>query len=271
MVKKYFPVVCFVCFLLVGCFPSNSSKRNVENALLIQPVLVTDLDMTALQDVHNFPESMRRIGVLLGYGYNDENFLSSVKEELRKVAGLVEEGGIVKIFVFPDDFKRGSSGRISLLPSIIEELNLEGLIIVGAPEGTHNSLEKINTNSEDGPFFPIFSLFPQDDILGMEANCDLVIEFISSAEDEAMLKEEIELNLQGVPELIGNAVKYMVSIPTGTETDFEKSIKSLFEHTRLLVGENWIVSQYVDPETGIRPRNHFLIENNQQNLELPDE
>lgn len=271
MVKKYFPVIFLICFLLIGCFPSNSAKRNVENALLIQPVAVTDMDMKNLQDVHNFPESMRSIGVLLGYGYTETNFYSKVQAELRKVAGLAEEGGIVEIFIFPDDFKRGSSGRISLLSSMVEELNLEGLIIVGAPEGTHNALEKINTSSIDGPFFPIFSLFPQDDILGMEANCDLVIEFVSSTEEEAILKEEVELNLDGVPELIGNAVKYMASIPTGSETCFEESIKSLFEHTRLLVGENWTVSQYVDPETGIRPRNHFLIEKNQQNVELQDE
>ncbi|MBO5137205.1 MAG: hypothetical protein J6B81_01720 [Spirochaetaceae bacterium] len=254
--------------MFLACNPAKDSKKEIENASLIEPELVTDSDMMALQGVYNFPEPKRRIAVLFGYGYNDEAFIAKTMQLISSSFGLADNGGTVIPFVFPDDFKRGSAARISLLSGMLSESGAEGLILVGAPEGTHGALAKMKESADEGSIvFPIFSLLPQDDILGMEANCDLVLEYRPFSSTEDGFAEESVAYTQNVPELIQRALYYMSMIPIENNGGLNQDISELMVHARQLVGSSWVVSQYVDPETGISAQNHFVIEQRPQTNE----
>lgn len=56
--------------------------------------------------------------VLIGYGFNDDDFVKKAINSLEKKFGLTENGGLVLPIVFPDDLH----GRISSLRDIIEKI-----------------------------------------------------------------------------------------------------------------------------------------------------
>lgn len=251
-------LMALLAVFIVGC--SKSKKNDIENAVLLEPTAVSDQDMVSLQSVKNFPEPNRRVALLLGYGYNEEDFVKTTMEKLKSAFGMAQDGGALVCYVFPDDFGRGSSARISLLPGMLKEDEVSALVLVGAPEGTHRALASLQDSSGGSIGYPVISLLPQDDVLGMEAACDLVMDYLPSAAKEEDHKEESEIVIDNVLSLIERAVYYASIIPLDVTEGFDKSLRDLTLHAKLLAGTEWNVSQYIDPETGIRPQNHFVIE-----------
>lgn len=265
MLKKNCPALLLpliLVVLLAGCFRGKNTDENIENAVLLEPVSVSDQDMMSLRSVPGFPEPVRRVAVLFGYGYNDELFVSGMTEELALSFGLAEDGGAVVPLVFPDDFGRGSSARISLLSSLLKEARASALVIVGAPEGTHRALAAMQDAGGGSIGFPVISLLPQDDVLGMEATCDLVLDYLPSSAKEEEFDGDSEAFIDNVPSLVERAVYYVSLVPLDSTDGFGQTLNELTLHARLLAGSEWTVSQYIDPETGIRPYNHFVIERN---------
>ena len=83
MKKILFPApLLLLCLLVAGCGKQQVKPVSTEGARLIVPVPVTDQDMLALRQVTNFMEPHRKIGVVLGYGYNDEAFVEAALQEL---------------------------------------------------------------------------------------------------------------------------------------------------------------------------------------------
>lgn len=263
MLKRIGPAALAVlagALLLAGCFQGKKSHKDIGNALLLEPVSVTDSDMVSLSAVPGFPEPNRRVAVLLGYGYNDADFVASMRERLSRSFGLADDGGSVIPMVFPDDFGRGSSARISLLPSMLRDSRASALVIVGAPEGTHRALASMQDSGGGSIGYPVISLLPQDDVLGMEASCDLVLDYLPAASTEEGFGGDSEAFLDNVPSLVERAVHYASLVPPDATDGFGETLRELTMHARLLAGDDWVVSQYIDPESGIRPRNHFVIE-----------
>ena len=110
--------------------------------------------------------------VLIGYGFNDDDFVKKAINSLEKKFGLTENGGLVLPIVFPDDLH----GRISSLRDIIEKNNVHGIVLLGAPENTHSPLARIKEEWDGNPPYNVFSIFPQDDVLGQEFTCNFVID-----------------------------------------------------------------------------------------------
>lgn len=247
--------------MLAGCDKNYENPVTFEGAGLIVPESVTDEDMLDLQEIQNFVEPHRKIGVVLGYGYNDEAFVKETLQELSRTLGLVDKGGAVIPYIYPDDFMRGGSARIASLPSMLEEDGAMGLVVVGAPEGTHRALASLQNTEINRSLYPIISLMPQDDILGIEAGSDIVIEYVpSSATTE--LSEESGAYQENVPQLIARAAYYITLLPNDFFGGFDQDL-DLFTHARQLAGSSWTVSRYIDPETGLCPMNHFVIDRRQ--------
>ena len=264
MKKKNYPVLLILIFFtLTGCEKQRSLSMNFEGARLITPVPVTDHDMISLQQVGSYVESHRKIAVVLGYGYNDEAFVEATLDELHRTLGLAEKGGAVIPYIYPQDFMRGGTARISSLSEMLKEAGAMGLVVVGAPEGTHRALATLQETELERALYPVISLMPQDDILGIESGSDIVIEYVpASATVEGELVAESGTFQENVPQLIARSAYYLTLLPPEYVGGFQQDLE-LLTHARQLAGSSWTVSRYIDPETGLCPMNHFVIDRRQ--------
>ncbi|AEE16053.1 hypothetical protein [Treponema brennaborense] len=261
MKRRFFPEIIVLFFLVFGCSQGRSDFSQTEHTVHFIPEPATAHDTAVVHAPRPFPEPVRRIAVLFGYGYNDDAFVSSALEKLRPAFGLVQDGGAVIPLVFPDDFKRGGTARISALSALLEANGADGLVLLGAPEGTHAALARMQDAGGGSVGYPVFSLLPQDDLLGMEAGCDLVLEYMPAANEGAATAEETSVFVSGnIPDLLVRAVGYLSLFPQDAVDLSGSAYADLLQHARQLTGSEWTVTRYVDPETGLRPVNHFVIE-----------
>ncbi|MCR5762422.1 MAG: hypothetical protein K6G00_03475 [Treponema sp.] len=196
------------------------------------------------------------ICILFGEDFTAEPFYNEAIAKLTEKYGLSEEGGIIFPVKYPDDVK----SRISNLYDIITEHKIRGIILLGAPEGTHKALYRLRSNSsEEGKVLysnAIFSLMPQDDILGQESTCDFILEYERSTSDTD-LEQEISITPQlaeTAENIVIRAVRYIEENPEPLLPTAE-----LREHVQAIVGAKK-VRRYTDPETGLQAINHFVIE-----------
>lgn len=186
--------------------------------------------------------------VVFGYGFNEDEIYNETRNLLAEEFGLMENGGLVGCLRFPEDFHN----RISNLRSIVDEHNVIGLVVLGAPEGTHEAFAKIREDRNHNIKFSIISFFPQDDILGQEGTCTIVLDHQGSGMMH-LEEEKLEVNSSDL-KVIASAVKYAALMPSELSVDNE-----LHAHVQAIAGKRK-VHRYVDGETGIQSRNHFVIE-----------
>lgn len=202
------------------------------------------------------------IAIVYGLGYNEKAFLDESISLLQQKYGLINEGGLIWPIVFPEDFtQKGSKPGVYLLPDILKEKKLCGLIVLGSPENIHLYLGRIRDSILENKetLYPVFSLFSQDDILGTEANSDLVIDF--SRNELENLGEETGLsNLSDVPSILLNVVDGMLSYLTETQSG-----KKNLEIVTSFMKDKWTVTQFRDAETGLKSYNHFILNKAQEN------
>lgn len=193
------------------------------------------------------------VAVLYGYGYNDSEFVQNSLSKLSEKFGLVQDGGLIVHFVFPDDFSAGGAGRISNLSYYVEENNCKALITLGAPEYTHRALARIQ-DAERECF--IISLFSQDDVLSTEADSDVVIDFIEpekSVEMEVEIAEETSMqHIEKTQFILERTIKSVSGDNLFKENSLQEVISSLY-------GQDWKVGSYVDSSTGLKAKNHFVL------------
>ncbi|MBP5402772.1 MAG: hypothetical protein J6Y36_06395 [Treponema sp.] len=208
----------------------------------------------------------QKICIVFGYGYNSDTFVKEEVERLETNFGLSDEeatenSGLIIPYVFPDDLKVGNTGRISRLIALLENVELAGIITIGAPEYTSNTLASFRENMEEKKPFPIYTLFPQDDILAIEATSDFVLDrAVEQSEDIEEVKQETEqTKIAHIEDIIDNAIDYMLL--------FEEPLKSnaeLLTHVNNIAGAYYKIKRYVDPETGLSSINHFIIEDRKE-------
>ena len=199
----------------------------------------------------------KNIVVVLGYGYNDEENVSKITQVLNTSFGVEteEKPALITILVYPKDFMVGGKERISSLADRIEEKNLAGMIILGAPEGLHIALSKIQDKSEDGKIsYPVFTLFSQDDVLGSESTSDFVLYY---AHKTNTIEGEVT---DFIPDfdastILTNSITEMIELrePLKADGNLQPFVQKLLDKKRTLV-------RYVDGETGLQSINHFIFE-----------
>lgn len=199
----------------------------------------------------------KNIVVILGYGYNDEANIEKITQSLNTNFGVEteESQGLISIFVYPADFMVAGKERISSLADRIEDKNLAGMVILGAPEGLHIALSKIQDKSEDGKIhYPVFTFFSQDDVLGSESTSDFVLDY---AHKTNTIEGEVT---DFIPDfdatlILTNAISSMIELREPLKAD-----SSLAGFVQKLLEKNRTVIHYVDGETGLQSINHFIFE-----------
>ncbi|MBP5157187.1 MAG: hypothetical protein ILP18_04865 [Treponema sp.] len=275
-VEKLFAVL--LCGLAAFMCPScekKSAEETVQSVAGSIKITVQETSPRNYKDMARYSSEDGIICVLFGYGFNSEGFLNDFLVILKDRYGLESNGGIIFPVVFTEDDMEDilTISKISSIYDIINERNIKGIILLGAPEGTHRYLGKLRQDWDERPPYAIFSFMPQDDIMGEEFNCDFVLEYERNASPE---EEEVEVKAidKTAEQIVLRAVRYMEDLPNdiyspdsallaaNAEPSFRNSVfsdKDLHSHVQSIVGEKK-VRRYVDGETGIQSINHFVIE-----------
>ena len=241
----------FILIFFLVFFTSCSKKEPVEQ-----------------EPVRKWLPVEKHVAILFGYGYNDKSFVDSVCLHLSEEYGLEKENGLILPLVYPDDFiVSGSTARISNLSSMMKDKNCRALITLGAPEYTHKALAKIQDDNLD---CLVFSLFSQDDVLGTEAGSFLVFDF---AEEELILSDETddssntEITEDAIKSLTNDTelkhldkMNYLVSkVVEILKNPSELKNKEILQVATGIFGKDWEVSSFLDADTGLRAKNHFVL------------
>lgn len=227
-----------------------SCKEKVQNESVAQSNLPEEEEQIVPKKYTNENGS---ICVIFGYGFNDDKFYDDALEKLGAIYGLDDEGGLIFPLRYPEDFK----SKIDNLYEKVDKKNLRGMIFLGAPEKTYIALYKIKESVYGNANIPysIFSFFPQDDTLGQESICDLVVEYERSAAEEAT-KTEIEMPIdENAERVVISAIEYMANINGPMKTD-----GNLHERVQTIVGPDNRIHRYTDSDSGIQALNHYVME-----------
>lgn len=181
---------------------------------------------------------------------------------------------------YPEDFTREGIARISDLTELANDKYLTTVILIDPPARSDRYIAQIK---ESNPEITFYCLMPTEDILAMEAWCKNVLSFavntsIESSE-EAETKPIDEENLvRGIKLLTEAAIltqkadssKESQEYPE-TSAETKKTVSGAYLPVETFVKlrskvpgtENWEISHYTDPDTGLKSQNHFVIKPSQ--------
>lgn len=250
-------VIIFGLFLILtlsGC----SKKQNSGTESNVIELIPSDSSYSELSlNNQNWEITNKRIFVLFGYGFNDENTRKSILEILEKRYGLDGDGGLIYPIFYPDDFKHSIRSYSSELYFKLKDDSRDicGLILLGAPENTHVALARNQDFWNQEVPYPVIALFPQDEVLGLESACDIVLDKGHQAQIAGDTEsEEIESSaIEDAPEILIETIDYIKTLNSSLTRD-----SSIQAHIlQMLKGHK--IHHYTDPETGLQSINHFVL------------
>ena len=247
--------------ILSGCKKQQNKKAYDADSI----ELTTDIsdETKALSDLMNTTQKWhltnKRVAVLFGYDFNNEDVKADLLAVLQENFGLAEEGGLIYPITYPEDFKHGVRGYASDFAAILQsdELDLAGVVLLGAPENTHVALARNQDKWNQEVPYPVVALFPQDDVLGIESTCDIVVDKGQTAglTGEIAPEESDGQIHQNAPEIIVETIKYIQLLDGAPSRS-----KELQKHMeQMLAGFQF--HHYTDPESGLLSINHFVLNN----------
>ena len=247
--------------ILSGC--KKQQKKKTYDADSIE--LTTDIsdETKALSDLMNINQKWhmtnKRVVVLFGYDFNNEDVKADLLSVLSENFGLAEDGGLIYPITYPEDFKHGVRGYASDFAAFLQgdELDLSGVVLLGAPENTHIALARNQDKWNQEVPYPVVALFPQDDVLGIESTCDIVVDKGQTAglTGEIAPEERDGQIHQNAPEIIVETIKYIQLLDGAPSRS-----KELQKHMeQMLAGFQF--HHYTDPESGLLSINHFVLNN----------
>ena len=245
--------VCALSLLLGGC-----KKKHKDADANSVDLTLNQVEEPALQTApQKWHVTNKRVCVLFGYDFNKAEIHDSLLALLKDNFGLDEDGGLIYPVSYPEDFKHGVRGYASDFAALLqsEELDLAGVVLLGAPENTHTALARNQDKWEQNVPYPVIALFPQDDVLGIESTCDIVVDKGQTAGlDGEVAPEESDGQIhQNAPEIIVETIRYIQLLDGAPERS-----KALQKHMEQML-EGYQFHHYTDPESGLMSINHFVL------------
>ena len=242
-------------FMLAGC---KKNKPQIEETDLVQLNIQPSQD-TKILDSQNqkWHVTNKRVCVIFGHDFNAPEAVEKFTALLEERYGLETEGGLIYTMIYPDSFKHGAKGYATELAGALTgtDKDLAGIIILGAPENTHTAFAKLQDYWELNVPYPIYALFPQDDVLGLESTCDFVLDKEQQTDltGDIAPEETVSQIILEAPEVLTDCIDYMLEIegPFIKDSTLPKHIQQMLKNKR--------IHHYVDPETGIQSINHFIL------------
>lgn len=248
--KKYqlFMMISLAALIFSAC-SKNKKEITQEDSFELS------LDKTSAK-VSSAPQSWhitnKRICVVFGYDFNSPEVYQKLKALLEEKYGLDENGGLIYPLLYPDDFKHGSRGYSGDLFAILNDdtIDFSGLIILGAPEKTHTALARLQDKWEQQVPYPIIALYPQDDVLGLEAACDVVMDQGQIEHDNN--SELAEQEILNADEILIDTINYIIALgsPMSRDISVQTHVQQMYK--------NKSFRRYVDSQSGLQSINHFV-------------
>ena len=243
-----------ITFALFGC-KKNHYEYDAENTINIEVSTGNKADL--ISTPQQWQATEHKICVVLGYDFNDDSKVSEMLSLLENKYGLADNGGLIYPLVFPEDFKASGRSYQNNLRLILQDdiPNLSGVIILGAPEKTHLGLARNQDFWDMNVPYPVIALFPQDDVLGLEATCDIVLDKGQAANfsGEVLEEESLAVVIPEAPEILFETIDYIIALDGTLPKD-----KTLSNHVAAMY-PNHKIHHYSDPETGLQSINHFVL------------
>lgn len=255
IIKKSQIIPLLIASLLVVTV-SCTKNKDEEIDFSTEEILSVTEDIQKSEKIVDWNQNVKdfigQICIVFGYGFNDDEYVTSTIKDLKETFGDTDQGELLYTIVFPGDVKN----RVMNLYDLINEKDIKGLLILGAPQNTHFMVAKIQDYWEQEVPYPIFSFFPKDDVLGQQGTCNFILETQQTTEDETPeATKEMEKYLQKESlDLLKNSIHFIVTLPAPLPLD-----SNLMNHVEKIAG-NKKIRRYQDPETGIKTKNHFILE-----------
>lgn len=259
MKKTLFYIISIsIFFIFFSCAKQEPIQEDIEFLELI-PEDVPESD--SIKQLNNTEQrcklTNKRIYVILGYDFNSLEISGELVNLLQKNYGLASEGGLIYPLVYPNDFRHAPRGYVNDLLTELQsdDKDICGVIILGAPENTHTAFARNQDKWNRDVPYPVIALFPQDDVLGLESTCDIVIDKGQTVNISGEVgQEEIEGQLIAeAPEVLLKTIDYIQNLSYSLTKDTKI-------HTHLLqMLKMSNIRHYTDPETGLQSINHFVL------------
>ncbi len=255
---KYTLIFTAAIFSMLAATSCKKDKVQVSGTeqvqLNIQPSASSQILETENQTWH---VTNKRVCVIFGYDFNAPDAVEKFTNLLAERYGLESDGGLIYTLIYPDSFKHGAKSYATELANNLTstDRDLAGVIILGAPENTHTAFAKLQDFWEMGVPYPVYALFPQDDVLGLESTCDFVLdkEQQTDLSGDIAPEETVSQIILEAPEVLTDCIDYMLEM----EGPFIKD-STLPKHVTQMLKDKKI-HHYVDPESGIQSINHFVL------------
>lgn len=245
--KHIATISTFLCFLFL--FASCNPPAKVS-----EPLYVSGAEPVEKANFRRKPEN-RRIVVALGTSWTNRPV---ILKHLFAEYGTISSGGIVQILTYPEDFLVDGRVRLSILTAAASDVLVDTLITLGMPEGTVRELSRLHASR---PEIHIITLFPEDEALQVEAASEFVLEQAVSTELLAV-ESNSALSDSDVSFLL--LVAAFVSENKGETSplvNIEKAIEKGRQITReKKAAKEWKFLSRIDPDTGLKARNHVLLD-----------
>ncbi|HZK19735.1 MAG TPA: hypothetical protein VFC68_03310 [Treponemataceae bacterium] len=191
------------------------------------------------------------VAILFGSDFNSPEIVEKTSKTLLQTFGLTPKDQSLYLYSYPDDFKTGTYSRISLLPNKLESKNIILLLILGSPKQTHKILAELQDAERA---YPVFSFFSLDDVLGTEAGSTAVIDMYVAPQD--MLVQEPSGAFSGA---IDDLIMPFIAGALQGWTDFSNIEYFVYVSDEIYKNTGYRLREYIDPETGIRSDNHYVL------------
>ncbi len=255
MKKIIYFIIIISVILFAGC---KKAKAQVPGADSIE-ISVQPINNESVLDSDNqtWHVTNKRVCIIFGYDFNSPEAVEKFTALLGERYGLEGDGGLIYTMIYPDSFKHGAKGYATELATALTgtDKDLAGIIILGAPENTHTAFAKLQDFWEMGVPYPIYALFPQDDVLGLESTCDFVLdkEQVTDLTADIAPEETVSEIILEAPEVLTDCIDYMLEMegPFVKDSTLPKHITQMLKNKK--------IHHYVDPESGIQSINHFVL------------
>ena len=241
---------------LTSVFNSCKKEQKTYNENSIELTL-NQIDSTANTTTQKWHITNKRVCVLFGYDFNNPEIKDSLLVLLKENFGLAEDGGLIYPLSYPEDFKHGIRGYASDFAAILQsdDLDLAGVVLLGAPENTHTALARNQDKWNQQVPYPVIALFPQDDVLGIESTCDIVVDKGQTAGlTGEIAPEESDGQIHAnAPAIIVETIRYIQVLDgaPSRSTELQKHMEQMLE--------GFSFHHYIDPESGLMSINHFVL------------
>lgn len=241
-------------FCLSGC-KKEKSQTTYTNSINLS---ISKSDSSNLvSEPQKWHITDKKICVMFGYDFNKPEVYEPLLAELQKKFGLDEDGGLICPVIYPNDFKHGVRGYANDFMNYLQDDSKDfiGVVVLGAPENTHTALARNQDKWNREVPYPVIALFPQDDVLGLESTCDIVLDKGQTAAITGEIQpEETEGQfIEESPEVLMETINYIQCLNYALKKDNSVQTHIL----QMLNGRN--IHHYLDPETGLQSINHFVL------------